>query len=210
MIKCPYCAVDSPEEYNFCIGCEKQLKCTNPECGSLLVAGKTRCLKCGRSLVIQETPTTVMNSYIRTIDQTTKTYRERTEIRASDDAVGQMAPLLSGVPAFRPARPNSNAFSNNNPLQNPPLLIDSKNGGQVEEAAEVDENPAPAQPSMSAQGDASSKALKIFVVNEQGGLVARVRDFKGNLKKSSRSGLWFWLHGLIINYFRNLFLQRNI
>lgn len=184
MIKCPYCGNDSSEEYNFCVNCEKQIKCTNIECKSLLLADKTRCLNCGKPVFVQETSVNEMNSYIHTIEQTAKTYKERREIHASDNAIGQMTPMLSGIPASRPTRPTTIA-SANTPLQNAPLLVENTGADQLEDV-EIDEGANTTNTSVPVQSDASAKALKLFVLSQEGNLIAKEKDFKGKSKKEQQ------------------------
>lgn len=172
IVTCPYCGTDSPPEYNFCVNCERQIKCTVPECNALLIADKTRCLKCGHSLVVLNNAATQMNSYVRQVDQTTRSYSERTEIHASDEAIGELAPLLAGGARSLIPRPT---FPNNSIKDDPTRLLDH--------------NPNQEESSDSPKSDAKPDVYKYFVLDETGSLVAKVRDFKGASKKEQQKRL---------------------
>lgn len=181
MVKCLYCGADSPDDFNFCVNCERQTKCTNAECGTVLLPNKTRCLKCGRPLVADNPATVPMNSYIRDVKQTTKTYHERTEIRATNEAVSDLAPLLAGgtrSPIPRPAFPNTV----NRPLV-PMIQEASVDGSRL---LEHDNNYT--EPPI-APIDVNSAVRNYFVLDGDDGLVARVRDFKGSTKKEQQKRL---------------------
>lgn len=90
---CPLCNEATPADMNFCIACDGQIKCM--ECGSRTFKGKSFCLKCGKTLAgKQESSTAAPNHYIRTVEGEGATYKERTEVRATDTAVGVFAPAI--------------------------------------------------------------------------------------------------------------------
>lgn len=99
MPACPYCQFEISEEYNFCLNCDSQVKCT--QCAKLLIPGKTRCFVCGNLLISKELPQTQMNEFTLEEEQTTKSASRRINARLSDDAFGQAASLFGGMPSAR-------------------------------------------------------------------------------------------------------------
>jgi hypothetical protein len=83
MSKCPYCETQISEKYNFCLNCERQVKCKC--CGELLVVGKSRCLVCGEGIVSQESSQAQMNEFSLEEKQTTKSASRRINARFSNE-----------------------------------------------------------------------------------------------------------------------------
>lgn len=110
MDTCPYCETVIAYELNFCIECERQVKCL--ACGGLLFKDKTRCLRCGELLKADDLQTNSGSTNSYTLEEKTtetSTYR-RIELVASDNAVdafasrlplGNIAPLRTVEGEFR-------------------------------------------------------------------------------------------------------------
>lgn len=93
---CPHCECETPTGYNFCTGCDRQIKCLKPTCNTQLVKGKTFCFACGEAVVSTNTSSVQPNRYIRKISQKGKYHSEYTEeLSFSDHAVTKLAPYVA-------------------------------------------------------------------------------------------------------------------
>jgi hypothetical protein len=92
MDSCPYCDAQLFDELNFCMNCEKQVRCLNQSCGSVLYKDKERCLKCGEPLKSLTPPQQQMNTLFIE-EEITKTYSKRKiEVKGTDVAVTALLP----------------------------------------------------------------------------------------------------------------------
>ena len=103
-IICQHCGESTPSEYNFCVGCEKQIRCLDASCGKAVYPGKDVCFGCGSPLVGKINVNSANNHLIRKVKQSKSNYEEYTELSVSDNAVGTLAPLL-GAGNFMPPPP---------------------------------------------------------------------------------------------------------
>jgi hypothetical protein len=104
-VSCPICNADTPDQYNFCTSCDKQIKCLNPDCNKLLVAGKTFCFTCGQpipSISTELGQPNQPNRYFKRVTQRGDDFDEITEWNASDDAVRELAPFIVEGMTIRP------------------------------------------------------------------------------------------------------------
>jgi uncharacterized protein (UPF0128 family) len=99
MSTCPYCSTEIVEGYNFCVHCDRQVKCRG--CGSLLLANKTLCLVCGVPLTSHLVATMPMNEYSLEETQTADTSSRSIKIKFTDNAIDKAGPLL-GIQATAP------------------------------------------------------------------------------------------------------------
>ncbi len=176
LLACPHCRFDTPAEYNFCVSCDKQIKCLNRECGKVLVRGKSFCFSCGQSVATANSGPP--NKYIRTVTQQGKNYSEHTEFHASDHAVGALAPFIGGQitsPARRAYEVSdisrlANAVKSLPPV--PPINEEKEFSQQPEsEAASLPDNTKlPTKPTTGA-------AIHFFLDGEV--LVTGTKDYKG-------------------------------
>lgn len=176
---CPYCKFEISEEYNFCLNCDSQVKCTH--CAKLLIPGKTRCFVCGNSLVSKELSQTQMNEFTLEEKQTTKSASRRINARLSDDAFGQAASLFGGMPSSRLVPQTKRDTPP--PLQKLlPLPQDNQN--EVDQAVEgysADQSSTPLS-----NKDDRDRALCFFEVDGEAELVAKITDYKGKSKKEQQ------------------------
>jgi hypothetical protein len=176
-INCPYCGTETGSEYNFCIQCEMQIRCLNPSCTAVLLPNKSKCLKCGLSIIqaTQGIPAPV-NRFVRDVNSTTKSYSEHTEIHATDEALSQFAPLLMNSAQIgyrspqipRPSVPTAPTL----PQLSPP------------QAAQADSVDAIRVPSVQTT-DQKLLALRFFEQIDDT-LIAKAKDFKGLNKKEQQ------------------------
>src|SRR5947199_2831542 len=93
IITCPNCNTDTSEGLNFCLNCDKQIKCLNRDCNKLIIAGKSFCFHCGQSIGALTT-SQAPHTFIRRVTQQGKGYTEHTELSVTDQAVNVFAPLV--------------------------------------------------------------------------------------------------------------------
>lgn len=178
MPACPYCQFEISEEYNFCLNCDSQVKCTR--CTKLLIPGKTHCFVCGNSLVSKELPQTQMNEFTLEEKQTTKSAYRRINGRFSDDAFGQAAALFGGMST-------SNLISQSAEINSPPQKLlplpqdNQDEGDQAVEDYSADQSSTPLS-----NKDDKDRALRFFEVDGEAELVAKITDYKGKSKKEQQ------------------------
>lgn len=192
MPACPYCKSEINEKYNFCLHCDRQVKCT--QCEELLVAGKTRCFVCGSPLISQELPETQMNEFTLEEKQTTKSAYRRINGRLTNNAFGQAASLFGGTSS--PRLTTQAARTTPPPSQK---LLPAFLGNQEEVDDQAGEGSHPvdqfARPSQSDSD--KDKALRLFEVDADDELVARATDYKGKSKKEQQQRfilLYIWAY----------------
>ncbi|MBV8855813.1 MAG: zinc ribbon domain-containing protein [Acidobacteria bacterium] len=187
-ITCPSCNAETSSEYNFCLNCDGQIKCLNPGCNKLLIAGKTFCFGCGQPLPSKSLDTQA-NRYVRKIDQKGRDYHEYTEFSVSDDAVRELAPFIVGQMNSRPPQRVVYQTRGNG---SPGASHGSQDGGALQghEApqlpAKADEAPQSEQDheGVTDEGKKEVKeqpregALRYFI-RDGDYLVAKQKDFKG-------------------------------
>jgi hypothetical protein len=90
---CVYCESLINNEYNFCVQCEKQIKCL--KCGEFLLANKTKCLKCGTLITNDDRPQSLLNQLTLEESQTKNSSSRSIKGSLSDTAIVHIASLLS-------------------------------------------------------------------------------------------------------------------
>lgn len=88
MESCPYCATEIVDNLNFCVECEKQVKCLN--CSGVLYLCKARCLKCGEPLKQSLDSQPEMNTYTLEEKVTKSSAFRSLKVKASDNAIGTL------------------------------------------------------------------------------------------------------------------------
>jgi hypothetical protein len=181
-ITCPSCKAETLAEYNFCVNCDRQIKCLNPTCNRVLVAGKTFCFGCGQPLALDSSD---QNRYVRKIDQKGKEYHEYTEFSVSDEAVRELAPFIVGQ---MNSRPPQRAFYQTRGNGSPSPSDGSQNGGALPGREALQLPPKTDEPDQSEQEhegsegeerkDAKEGASRYFI-RDGDYLVAKQKDFKG-------------------------------
>ncbi|NOK61364.1 MAG: hypothetical protein GFH27_549305n133 [Chloroflexi bacterium AL-W] len=94
-MKCPYCTSDVPEKYNFCLTCQRQVKCLN--CKESLLPEKNKCFVCGIVIGASQSSQTPMNEFTLEEKQTRTSAYRKINGRLSDNAIGEAATLFSGL-----------------------------------------------------------------------------------------------------------------
>ena len=192
MVSCPYCGSDSPSAFNFCVSCERQIQCANPDCRAALVAEKSRCLVCGKPLIAGEPING--NRIVRSVTSTGSTYTERVEIHATDAALSQLAPVF--ISSGRGRHTPHSLTLNERPIQ--PALPFEEIDATLAEILDTDgdDGAGASEPQMPADlADAASRQAAIsdlaqtFFAPKGDTLAARVRSFKGVTKKEAQGRL---------------------
>ncbi len=102
-VTCPYCSAGTSSEYNFCIACELQIKCIDPNCNKMLIAGKGKCFGCGQAIAVTTKESSKqLNKYVRDVKQNGKNYEEHIELSVTDHAVSELAPFIGAEMMPRP------------------------------------------------------------------------------------------------------------
>lgn len=203
MPQCPYCNSISPEQYNFCINCEIQIKCL--QCGSLLVANKSRCLSCGKRIEEADTGSASINRFTLEEKSTSKSSYRKIEGHLSDNAFGQAASLFGGLPQTRPSSSHQPriiheasrlALPNSHPVitETDSSFEESKGG---DEAITV----TPEMPPSHHTSMPIDRAQRYFDLDSDSELIARMSDFKGVNKQEQQKRfmiLYVWAYALIL------------
>jgi hypothetical protein len=173
ILVCPFCNANTPTEYNFCIGCNQQIKCLNSVCNQKLLPGKDFCFQCGQPTSRAAIPQGYSNKYIRTVKQVGKKYEEHTEFSVSDHAVSELAPFIVGQMVLS-RQPQKNQFSVTSSI--PTATLQPK--ATLQSSSEVPQLPANGSdqnPSL----DVNDIFAERYFEKDGEYLVVNVKDFKG-------------------------------
>lgn len=172
-LTCSACGKETSEELNFCLHCEKQIKCLNRDCNELLIPEKTFCFHCGQPIGAIST-SQASNRYVRRVTQQGRDYTEHTELNVSDHAVNVFAPFVTREIT--------------SPTIQPPYYGQRPDGAQRQQQAgaiagksgEINQHRQlpPKSPEKKPLEGASSDAWSYFDQDEEY-LIANVKDFKG-------------------------------
>lgn len=178
LLMCPHCGVETPDEYNFCISCDKQVKCLNADCNKKLVAGKPFCFGCGQPLVSINLAQSQPNRYVRDVTQKGKNYEEHTEFSVSDHAVSELAPFIVGQMISSSSRRTYESARIDTP---PTPLISHKalNAGATAPEGEETPPPEPEQTAKPEQPRTSTSAASRYFERDGDFLVPTEKDFRG-------------------------------
>ena len=196
MSNCPYCDVLIDEAYNFCVGCEEQVKCLELECGSYLIKNKTKCLKCGKLLNTAQPIAIPMNTFSLEEEQSDTTYSRKISLSFTDNAVDKVAPALNGYVPLTPAKTIKQVTTVTQPQQqlSLPSLQIPEGSSQVDKS-EIMENKVIETSVKSVSGN--NAVSDYFVSNAQGLLISFTKDYKGKSKKLQQqrfSLLYVWAY----------------
>lgn len=173
---CPHCSAETPDEYNFCIACDKQVKCLNSMCNKKLIAGKTFCFGCGQPLVTINLPQSQPNMYVRDITQKGKNYEEHVEFSVSDHAVSELAPFIVGqMISSSPRRTHESSRIETSPVPHKSLNA-SPIAPEGEEAAPASESEQAVEPE---QIRTPTSAASRYFERDGEFLVPTEKDFRG-------------------------------
>lgn len=200
MSLCPYCNTTNPDQYNFCVNCEKQIKCL--QCGDSLVANKSRCLGCGKPIEEHNTALGPINKFVLEESQTTETASRKIEGHFTDQAIEQVASIFGGLfnnqvrpipqvtkptEVVRPALSSSQSVS----LDEIETSVKHLNNGDgvITTAPE-------------SHSSELEKAQRYFEFDNENGIVARLSDFKGMTKQDQQKRfmiMYVWAYALIVD-----------
>jgi hypothetical protein len=195
ILACQHCGDDTPARFNFCVSCEKQIRCLDPDCKESVYPGKEMCLGCGKPLVVKVAANQNSNHLVRKVKQTRTSYEEHTELSVSDVAVGTLAPLFGAghfmpppkQPFEIPKRPIVNtpgkqgnlfALAAGNQEGGPANGGDKEGTDEEESRDETQEQQNTSAKDDEPKGQQTGAPVKFFEVHD-GVLVANTKDFKG-------------------------------
>lgn len=177
---CPYCSEETSSEYNFCIACERQIKCIDPQCNKMLIPGKAKCFGCGQAIAVTTNqPSSPLNKYVRDVKQAGKNYEEHIELSVTDHAVSELAPFIGAE-----MMPRSSQKIYHSPSQNSSTIPARKTVSTNEiftESQELPQLPANAADEVEdTQTGNEDDYLSRYFERDGEFLIARVKNFKGN------------------------------
>jgi len=176
-VTCPYCNAGTSSEYNFCTACELQIKCIDPNCNKMLIAGKAKCFGCGQTIAVTTNqPSSQLNKYVRDVKQNGKNYEEHIELSVTDHAVSELAPFIGAEMMPRPLQKLYDA-----PSQKSSTIPARKTVSTNEiftESQELPQLPANAADEVEDTQTGNDERSPYFEVDGEF-LIATVKDFKG-------------------------------
>ena len=211
MSNCPYCREEINESFNFCVKCEKQVKCINKDCSSILIKDKSKCLCCG--VPVQELQSSLvapMNTFSLHEEQSEKGYLRDIQLSFTNEATSCVASGLNGYVPFTASTRHQKNISEEQQEQviSPPFQISEAETTHI--------------PHDSSSNSQSSRDVGInndvninhhsnyFEQNKDGYLVSKTPDYKGKNKKLQQQRfclLYVWAYPL---YFDNPVSRENL
>jgi hypothetical protein len=193
-IACPVCNADTPTEYNFCISCDKQIKCLNTSCNKLLVAGKKFCFTCGQPIGSLSTELSQPNRYFKRVTQRGGDFDEITEWNASDNAVHELAPFIVEGMGMRVGQRTIYQARRDGPTASPdnsPEQREIQGTEQLQLPPKGDESQA-AQTGEGAESNAPQERREVkegaarYFARDGKALALKKKDFKGKTFKEQQ------------------------
>ncbi len=132
-VVCPSCGLETPSEYNFCVTCNKQVRCLNAGSGKMLIAGKSVCFGCGKPIESagQEANLTTL---VRRTKRRGENYDDLFELKTTQEvAIALAGGLLNHVLNSAAQRPFSPTKQTGTPAANiSPAITDGLFAGQAD------------------------------------------------------------------------------
>lgn len=94
MEECIYCGSAISDKYNFCLSCNRQVRCI--QCRETLVPNKPMCFVCGELLVTRVNNVEPINEFTLEEKQTKTSYYRKVQGKLTDTAFGDAASVFSG------------------------------------------------------------------------------------------------------------------
>jgi hypothetical protein len=191
MSNCPYCDIQIHEEYNFCVSCERQVKCL--ECDSYLIKDKRKCLKCGILLIvdIEQSSSNAMNMFSLEEEQLDNNYSRKINLSFTDSAIDKVSSVLSGyVPLTSPKISRQVT----QPQQQLNLPFVSQKSDQLDHPETNDKETV--EITAKASSD-DNDAYNYFEKDSKGFLISTNPNYKGSNKKQQQqrfSLLYVWAY----------------
>lgn len=193
---CPYCNSPIDEAYNFCVSCERQVKCL--KCSNYLLKDKSKCLKCGSVIDTSQPNHTPMNNFSLEEEQSDQNYSRKLNLSFTDTAIDKVASVLGGYVPLTPVNiPKRTSFSEQQPIL-PPFQVLKE---EVNHKQDISAQEQRINNTVEDQLEANSP-LTYFDKDTQGFLVSKTPDYKGKNKKLQQqrfSLLYVWAYYLIFN-----------
>lgn len=201
MPKCQYCGAELDDRYNFCLHCDRQVKCTN--CGEMLVPNKAFCFLCAQPLASQTVAHSHANQFTLEEEQTGSSARRRIDGRLSDEAFREAAALFVGLTQRRMVpQPPGTPLSYEVPGI-PPIVGDEKieNAGDesVDQQGRSSKEDSPA--TSNRRDGTRDEALKYFRLRGEDDVMPQEPGFKGKTKRQQQERfilLYAWAYKHIL------------
>lgn len=176
MPACPYCDTPTDDNVNFCIECEKQVKCI--KCGNYLLKDKSKCLYCGKRIESDETNSNSPNRLFLEEKQTKTGSSRKVELSCSDIGLTHLLPVLNNQAPLVPPIGN-----NNDVVSQPGNLLTSSRERKVSRSG----NTELAEDSISVDVQEAKQSteevfLDYFEKDNAGFLISKYPDYKGKSK----------------------------
>lgn len=195
MPNCPYCDNPIDEAYNFCVSCERQIKCL--KCGNHLLRDKSKCLKCGILIDTSQPNSTPMNNFSLEEEQSDNNYSRKLNLSFTDTAIDKVASVLGGYVPLTPITkvPKRTLFPEQQPILPPFEVLEEKTEPEKDKYSQEQT----IDTSVTNFSEANSP-LSYFDKDAQGFLISKTPDYKGKNKKlqQQRFSLFYvWAYNLI-------------
>ena len=194
MSNCPYCDTQINEEYNFCLSCERQVKCL--ECGSYLFKDKSKCLKCGSLVKNAQPSSTPMNSFSLEEEQSDSNYSRKINLSFTDAAIDKVSYVLNGNVPLSISKKNNQSTQSQQQLTFPFAQVASDRNHL--DNSEITNEEILETTAKSVSDD--NPAYNYFDKDSQGFFISTSHDYKGKNKKLQQqrfSLLYVWAYNSI-------------
>ncbi|MEG4395614.1 zinc ribbon domain-containing protein [Microcoleus sp. BROC3] len=199
-VTCPYCSAGTSSEYNFCTACELQIKCINPNCNKMLIAGKAKCFGCGQAIAVTTNqPSSQLNKYVRNVKQNGKNYEEHIELSVTDHAVSELAPFIGAEMMPRPLQKLYDAPSQKSSTIPARKMVSTNE--LFTESQELPQLPANAADEVEDTQTGNDERSPYFEVDGEF-LIATVKDFKGKTRADQQRYFILLYADAYYRYFR--------
>lgn len=196
MPNCPYCDNPIDEAYNFCVSCERQVKCL--KCNTCLLRDKTKCLKCGTFIDAPQSNPTPMNNFSLEEEQSDNNYSRKLNLSFTDTAIDKVASVLGGYVPLTPVKVGKRTSVPEQQLILPPFQVMEE---EIEHNKDEDNQEQTIGTTVQTFPEANSP-LSYFEKDAQGFLVSKTPDYKGKNKKlqQQRFSLFYvWAYNLLFH-----------
>ena len=199
MSNCPYCNVEINEAFNFCIECEKQVKCLS--CSVLLLKNKSKCLSCGSLLQVSQSNSIPMNTFSLQEEQSKKGYLRNINLSFTNETASTVASVVGGYVPFSAPTSRLEVATIERQQQPivPPFQVLEETIENTQQNATLDSEDK-TEKEIEHYSD-TNNASEYFEQDEEGFLVPQTRDYKGKNKKLQQqrfSLLYVWAYKLIL------------
>lgn len=178
MIDCPYCKNEVIGILNFCLNCDRQVKCLN--CSGALFANKTLCLLCGKPVNAQESNSSPINELILDEQQNTESSSRRVSVRFSDNVASEVVSLLGLIPSK--SHPIKVSTTTNPFLE--PFLESSE--PDIENENSDNDTDLLLSTQMIENIASNNQAQNLFEMDGEDNLISSNPDYKGKSKKAQQ------------------------